>query len=202
MKRFFSWLLDFWLRNLFLIMGTLFFLGGIFIFIDTYTFINRTVSTTGTVVQCDPGENPDDCVALIRFHTKKEETVEVWSSQVAEGSFQPGTYSVGQKISINYDSVNPHDARIITSGTYIFSGIFIMIGALFLIIEIFLWRPYVKKRAREQERNVERVPDVQKVSQQYKEFRVRKGRKYHSSEPKKRSENEKGARGRKEKRKG
>ncbi len=176
-------------------MGLLFLLSGIFIVIDTYRFISRSVPTTGTVIRCDPGENPGDCFALIRYHTKNEETIELLSTQIFDGSLHFGSYSVGEKIPINYDPAHPEDARVVNRNVYTLPGIFVTIGVILLSIEIIWWRPYVRKSARAREKNVERSQGIRRSAQQYEERGLQEQKEKRVGKQKKRNRDARRARG-------
>jgi len=128
---------------LFTLIGVAMLIGGVFMFNRTRRFTQRSVATTGTVVELLLESRSSTSAGrrtvghsyypLIRFKTKSGQVVEFKSSF---GS-NPPSYVVGARVPILYDPDNPHRAEI-NSFMSLWMGVIILLalGGIFTAVGV------------------------------------------------------------------
>jgi len=97
-------------RIVFILVGGLLVLIGVFLFIRTRISIGKAQKAKGKVIQLVyiPGENGGGYAPMYQFRTVDGKSIEV----LDELSTNPPQFQVGQEIDVLYDSRNPEKARI------------------------------------------------------------------------------------------
>lgn len=122
------------LGPVFLVVGLIFALVGLFLGLDALRFLPGTVSTSGTIVHCNEvtdSEGSTSCQPTVRFQTQTGQTITFISSFGSD-------YKQGDAVTVAYHSVNPHDARISDFGsTWALPIVFGGLGLLGLVSGLF-----------------------------------------------------------------
>jgi hypothetical protein len=122
---------------LFLVIGGIFALVGLFSGLSSLVFLPGTVSATGTIIHCEEvpdGQGDLSCEPTVRFQTQSGQTVTFVSSFDSD-------YHQGDTVTVVYHPAHPQDARITSFGiTWAFPAIFGGLGLIGLIAGLVLLR--------------------------------------------------------------
>lgn len=121
----------------FLLLAIIFIAVGIVLVIDMLSFLPGSVSTTGTIVQCNAVQDADGsttCQPVISFKTQSGQTIKFTSTDSSS------TYQQGNTVTVRYHPATPQDAQIYSfSTTWLFPLIFSGLGLMLLIFGLFVW---------------------------------------------------------------
>lgn len=120
-------LVDMFLGIIFIVLGGIFGLVGLFSGLSSLLFFPGTVSASGTIVHCNEvtdGQGDISCQPTIRFQTQAGQTITFVSSVDSD-------YKEGDTVTIAYHPAHPQDARI--SGFLVTWALPVVFGALGLI---------------------------------------------------------------------
>ncbi len=120
------------LSYLFAALGIAMLAGAAYMTVQTRTFVDNSIETTGTVTELIEKESSDrgsfTYLPVVVFETASEETIEFRSRT----SSNPPAFHVGETVRINYDPAFPSQARIHAISTlWLFPIMLVIMGLVF-----------------------------------------------------------------------
>lgn len=130
-----------------LILFGIFFIGAsTYIFNDIQTFIEKSLSTTGTVIRLSEEFDDDNDILfspIVRFETIKGKIIEFKSTT----SSNPPSHRVGENVSVLYDPKNPYNAKINSfTSLWLAPILFLGLGIIFSGIGSFIFIDRLKSK--------------------------------------------------------
>ena len=109
-------------------VGILFLSIGVFIFYEDYTFLKKSQSATGIVVDLEYTLEVGRRVyyPIVNFTTEKNESI---TFRGRTGSTPP-QYKIGDEVPVIYDPDNPYNARIYSAYYWVIPIVFVVVGSL------------------------------------------------------------------------
>jgi hypothetical protein len=124
----------FLLLDAFFIAGLGLSIGGLISFFNTWRFLQRSVTTSGTVITMVTSSKGLQA-PKVKFTTAAGETITFTYSV----SSRPPAYRTGQTVTVRYQPSRPHEARLNTlAGVWLTSLLLLFMGLIFMLVAGFI----------------------------------------------------------------